>query len=197
MMEDINGRSSVFGTLHCGTAPGGPCNENTGIGSGERACSGCQTGYHTYAVQIDRSVSPEQIRWYLDGTNYFTVNSSQVDATTWANAIDHKLPDHLRPRHRRRLPGRVRRRVPNASTVSGGQLNVDYVAVYNKPPATNYGANIAPQQADHLVVRGRAPRSRLRTRPTATSPPAGRARSATRSGSRWTSASRTTSTTCD
>src|SRR5581483_11090452 len=65
ILEDINGRSSVFGTLHCGTNPGGPCNESTGIGSGEHACGGCQTGYHTYAVQIDRSVSPEQIRWYL------------------------------------------------------------------------------------------------------------------------------------
>ena len=58
ILEDINSRSSVFGTLHCGVNPGGPCNESTGIGSGERACSGCQTGYHTYAVQIDRSVSP-------------------------------------------------------------------------------------------------------------------------------------------
>ena len=46
---------STFGTLHCGTNPGGPCNESTGRGSGERACPGCQTGYHTYAVEIDRS----------------------------------------------------------------------------------------------------------------------------------------------
>lgn len=59
-MEDINGLSSVFGTLHCGVDPGGPCNETTGIGSGQRACSGCQTSYHTYRVEIDRSVSPEQ-----------------------------------------------------------------------------------------------------------------------------------------
>src|SRR6185369_4801947 len=71
IMEDSNGRSSVFSTLHCGT------------GSGERACSGCQTGFHTYAVEYDRSVSPEQLRFYLDGNNYFTLNSSQLDATTW------------------------------------------------------------------------------------------------------------------
>ncbi|SEF93458.1 Beta-glucanase, GH16 family [Actinacidiphila yanglinensis] len=133
ILEDINARSSVFGTLHCGTNPGGPCNESTGIGSGEHACSGCQTGYHTYAVQIDRSVSPEQIRWYLDGQNYFTVNSTQVDATTWANAVDHPFfiiydlamgggfPDAFGGG-------------PNASTVSGGQMNIDYVAVYNKAP---------------------------------------------------------------
>src|SRR5262249_40117397 len=55
IMEDVNGRSSVFGTFHCGTNPGGPCNESTGIGSGEHGCGGCQTAYHTYAVQIDRS----------------------------------------------------------------------------------------------------------------------------------------------
>src|SRR4051794_4492067 len=47
ILEDVNGRSSTFGTLHCGTYPGGVCNEGTGIGSGERACGGCQTGYHT------------------------------------------------------------------------------------------------------------------------------------------------------
>jgi beta-glucanase (GH16 family) len=132
ILEDINGRSSVFGTLHCGSNPGGPCNESTGIGSGERACGGCQTAYHTYAVQIDRSVSPEQIRWYLDGNNYFTLAANRVDATTWTNAVDHPFfiifdlamgggfPDAFGGG-------------PNSSTVSGGQLNIDYVAVYNKP----------------------------------------------------------------
>jgi len=89
ILEDVNSRSSVFGTLHCGTNPGGPWNESTGIGSGEHACPGCQTGYHDYAVEIDRSTAPEQIRWYLDGNNYFTVKASQVDATTWSNAVDH------------------------------------------------------------------------------------------------------------
>src|SRR3954452_17285155 len=64
IMEDINGRSSVFGTLHCGAPAGGPCNETTGLGSGERACSGCQTGFHTYAVEYDRrNASAEQLRF--------------------------------------------------------------------------------------------------------------------------------------
>jgi beta-glucanase (GH16 family) len=142
ILEDINGRSSVFGTLHCGTNPGGPCNESTGIGSGERACSGCQTGYHTYAVEIDRSVSPEQIRWYLDGNNYFTLLSNRVDATTWANAVDHPFfiiydlamgggfPDAFGGG-------------PNAATISGGQMNIDYVAVYNKGPGGGGATNIA------------------------------------------------------
>jgi hypothetical protein len=89
IMEDINGLSSEFGTLHCGTSPGGPCNETTGIGSGQCTCSGCQTAFHTYRVELDRSRSPEQIRWYLDGTNFFTINASQVPASTWTNAVDH------------------------------------------------------------------------------------------------------------
>ncbi|MDJ0344307.1 discoidin domain-containing protein [Streptomyces sp. H10-C2] len=142
ILEDINSRSSLFGTLHCGVGSGGPCHETTGIGSGERACPGCQTGYHTYAVQIDRSVSPEQIRWYLDGANYFTVNSGQVDATTWANAVDHPFfiiydlamgggfPDAFGGG-------------PNAATVSGGQMNIDYVAVYNKAPGAGGGSDVA------------------------------------------------------
>ena len=59
IMEDVNGRSSVFGTLHCGPSiPGGPCNETTGLGSGEVACPGCQTGFHTYGMEWDRSVTP-------------------------------------------------------------------------------------------------------------------------------------------
>ncbi len=138
ILEDINGRSSVFGTLHCGVDPGGPCNETTGLGSGEHACPGCQTGYHTYAVQIDRSVSPEQIRWYLDGTNYFTLNSTAVDATTWANAVDHPFFIIYDLAMGGGFPGAFGGG-PTAATVSGGQMNIDYVAVYNKAPSGGGG----------------------------------------------------------
>jgi hypothetical protein len=138
ILEDINSRSTVFGTLHCGTNPGGPCNESTGIGSGERPCTGCNTAFHTYAVQIDRSVSPEQIRWYLDGANYFTVNATQVDATTWANAVDHPFFIILDLAMGGGFPAAFGGG-PFASTASGGQLKIDYVAVYNKPPGGGGG----------------------------------------------------------
>jgi beta-glucanase (GH16 family) len=142
MMEDINGRSSLFGTLHCGVSPGGPCNESTGLGSGERACGGCQTGYHTYAVEVDRSTSPEQIRWYLDGANYFTVNSSQMDATSWANAVDHSFFPIFDLAIGGAFPAAFGGG-PTAATVSGGHMDIDYVAVYNKAPAGTSGTNIA------------------------------------------------------
>jgi chitodextrinase len=145
ILEDVNGRSSVYGTLHCGTPSGGPCNETSGRGSGEHACPGCQTAYHTYGVQIDRSVSPEQIRWYLDGANYFTLSATAVDATTWANAVDHPFFIIYDLAMGGGFPNGVCGcTTPTTATVSGGQMNIDYVAVYNKgagggdttPPST-------------------------------------------------------------
>ena len=129
IMEDINGRSSVFSTLHCGTASGGPCNETTGLGSGEHACSGCQTAFHTYAVEYDRSVSPEQLRFYLDGSNYFTLNSSQLDATTWNNATQHGFFMILNVAMGGGFPAAFGGG-PTSATQSGVPMVVDYVAVY-------------------------------------------------------------------
>ena len=125
ILEDINGQSNVYGTLHCGVSPGGPCNETTGIGSGAHACPGCQTGYHTYRIEFDKSVSPQQLRWYLDGALYFTVNANQVDATTWANATNHGFFIILNVAIGGGWPGN-----PTASTTSGVPMNVDYVRVY-------------------------------------------------------------------
>ncbi|MFB9334925.1 carbohydrate-binding protein [Actinoplanes octamycinicus] len=142
IMEDINGRSSVFAALHCGTNPGGVCNETTGLTSGERACSGCQTGFHTYAVEFDRSTSPEQLRWYLDGANYFTLTSSQVDATTWNNATHHGMFVILNVAIGGGFPAAFGGG-PTAATQSGVPMLVDYVAVYQSsgggtttPPTT-------------------------------------------------------------
>jgi beta-glucanase (GH16 family) len=131
VLEDVNGQSNVFGTIHCGVSPGGPCNETTGIGSGAHACTGCQTGYHTYRIEFDRSVSPEQLRWYLDGANYFTVNASQVDATTWANATNHGFFIILNLAMGGGWPGN-----PTASTTPGVPMNVDYVRVFYANAAT-------------------------------------------------------------
>jgi hypothetical protein len=145
VMEDINGRSSVFGTLHCGVAPGGPCNEFTGLGSGEHACPGCQTGFHTYAVEYDRSTSPEQLRWYLDGAQYFSVSSSQMDATTWNNATHHGMFIILNVAMGGAFPAAFGGG-PTAATQSGVPMLIDYVAVYTSgggappPPPPSGGA---------------------------------------------------------
>ena len=32
IMENVQGLNTVWATMHCGTNPGGPCNETTGLG---------------------------------------------------------------------------------------------------------------------------------------------------------------------
>src|ERR1035437_2582988 len=135
ILEDINGLSLTYGPLHCGVGSGGPCNETSGRGSGAVACNGCQTGQHSYAVEIDRSTNPEQIRWYLDGVNYFTLLSTAVDANTWALAVDHSFFIIYDLAMGGGFPNGVSGiTTPTAATVSGGAMVIDSVAVYNKGP---------------------------------------------------------------
>ena len=146
ILENINGRPSVFAALHCGTNPGGPCNETTGIGSGERSCAGCLGSFHTYAMEYDRSVSPEQLRYYLDGNNYFTITSNQVDATTWNNALHHGFFIILNVAIGGGFPAAFGGG-PTAATQSGVPMLVDYVAAYTAgggttPPPTGTGGSI-------------------------------------------------------
>jgi hypothetical protein len=145
ILEDINGLSLVYGTLHCGVGSGGPCNETSGRGSGAVACNGCQTAYHDYAVEIDRSTNPEQIRWYLDGVNYFTIQATAVDAATWANAVDHSFFIIYDLAMGGGFPNGVSGvTTPTTETVSGASMNIDSVAVYNKGPISgSYATAIA------------------------------------------------------
>nr|WP_239087661.1 carbohydrate-binding protein [Actinoplanes digitatis] len=141
IMESINGRNSVFSALHCGVASGGPCNETTGLSSGEHACGTCQTSFHTYAVEYDRGVSPEQLRFYLDGAQYFQVNAGQLDATTWNNATQHGMFVILNVAMGGGFPAAFGGG-PTAATQSGVPMLVDYVAVYQSggtttPPTTS------------------------------------------------------------
>jgi beta-glucanase (GH16 family) len=154
IMESINGRPSVFGALHCGVVPGGPCNEPTGIGSGERPCAGCNSGFHTYAVEYDRSVSPERLRYYLDGNNYFTVMATQVDAATWAAANHHGMFIILNVAIGGAFPAAFGGG-PNAATVSGVPMLVDYVAAYTKTGDTDS----APSVPTGFGVAGTTPTS--------------------------------------
>lgn len=89
VMESVNGRDSVFGTMHCGVLDGGPCAEPVGLTSGPQACSGCRTAFHSYAVEVDRTPGAEEVRWYLDGRVYHRVPAARMDAGTWKRAVDH------------------------------------------------------------------------------------------------------------
>jgi hypothetical protein len=133
IMEDVNSLSEVAGTVHCGTDPGGPCNETSGIGSGLRACSGCQTGYHTYTMIINRTnTSAESITFYLDGTSYFTATEAQIGTSTWQAAFDHNLSIILDLAMGGGFPNGVCGCTsPTSATTSGGTMRVAYVAAYS------------------------------------------------------------------
>ena len=123
IMESVDGQQTEHGTFHCGVDPGGPCNETSGISAATNAPIWGQ--FHTYTLEWDRSVSPETLRWYLDGVNFASVNANQVDPTTWANATAHGFFVILNLAMGGGWPGN-----PNGSTTSGGSMLVDYVAVY-------------------------------------------------------------------
>ncbi|WP_246268387.1 glycoside hydrolase family 16 protein [Acrocarpospora macrocephala] len=139
IMENVNGLNSVWGVLHCGVSAGGPCNETTGLGS-SRACPGssCQSAFHTYRFEWDRSVNPNQLRWYVDGQQYHSVSQAQLDATTWNNMTSHAgyfilLNVAIGGAFPNALAGFG---TPTAATVSGRPMVVDYVAVWQSGTGT-------------------------------------------------------------
>jgi Ricin-type beta-trefoil lectin domain/Glycosyl hydrolases family 16 len=145
ILEDVNNLSEVSGTAHCGTDPGGPCNEPDGIGSGLVGCGGCQTGYHTYTMILNRtSPSNESITFYLDGNQYFSVSESQVGASAWQAAYDHNLSIIFDLAIGGAYPdGVCQCTAPTGATSSGGTMSVAYVAAYT----TTTGGSATPAPA--------------------------------------------------
>ncbi len=130
VMENIGReRPIVHGTLHCGTAPGGPCDETNGIGGSYTRPDGSafSAGFHTFAVEWDRTRPEEEIRWYVDGYQYFTVHRSDVGASTWAEATHHGFFLLLNLAVGGGWPG-----APDASTRRNTSMVVDYVSVSSR-----------------------------------------------------------------
>ncbi|MFC8448244.1 carbohydrate-binding protein [Kitasatospora sp. NPDC057223] len=136
IMENVQGINNEWATMHCGTSPGGPCNEKNGIG-GQKVCSPvtCQSGFHTYGVEWDRSTSPEQVRFYLDGVQFHAVTSAQMDAGTWAAATNHGFFIILNVAMGGEFPAAFGGG-PDAGTASGVPMTVDYVGVWQSGPGT-------------------------------------------------------------
>ncbi|MFD4608885.1 glycoside hydrolase family 16 protein [Streptomyces sp. NPDC058451] len=156
IMENVQGLNTNWATMHCGTNPDGPCKETTGLG-GSTSCTGstCQAGFHTYAMEWDRSTSPEQIRFYVDGVNFHTVRSNDVDAATWANATNHGYFVILNVAMGGGFPGAFGGG-PDGGTEPGHPMTVDYVQVLQSsgggsgttPPPTGNRDAYSPIQAE-------------------------------------------------
>ncbi|WP_101783384.1 glycoside hydrolase family 16 protein [Nonomuraea indica] len=133
VMENVNGLDTVWGVLHCGVNPGGPCNETNGLGA-SRACPGspCQSAFHTYRFEWDRGVAPNQLRWYVDGQQFHSVSQAQFDAATWNGMTGHAgyfllLNVAMGGAFPNGVAGFG---TPTAATVPGRPMTVDYVAVW-------------------------------------------------------------------
>lgn len=132
-MENVNAVNKLYGTMHCGTNPGGPCDETNGLSGNTVPATPMQGNFLQYTVEVDRTDSSnEAVRWYLGDTLYWQVTSSQVDATAWADAIHGSFFVLLNLAIGGSFPDKVYgSTTPIASTASAGTMFVEYVAVYN------------------------------------------------------------------
>ena len=161
IMENVNGLNNVWAVLHCGVAPGGPCNEFTGRAN-SRPCPGasCQSAFHTYRFEWDRSINPNQLRWYVDGQQFHSVSQADLPADTWNQMTSHAgYFIILNVAIGGAFPDALAAPTPRASTVSGRSMLVDYVAVY-----TRGGGGTRLHRLRRLRRRARRPRPRRRVR---------------------------------
>ncbi|HWG02540.1 MAG TPA: ricin-type beta-trefoil lectin domain protein [Trebonia sp.] len=137
ILESVDALSQNGSAVHCGADNGGPCDEPSGIGSGLRACAGCQAGYHTYTLFLDRTdPADESMAFYLDGRQYFTVHEAQIGAATWEQAFDHNMSVILDLAVGGSYPDALCDcSSPTSATTSGGTMSVAYVAAYESDGA--------------------------------------------------------------
>jgi hypothetical protein len=134
IMENVNGLNSVWGILHCGVYPGGPCGEPSGLGRRSPcAPQTCQAAFHVYAFEWDNSVAPMELRWYVDGKLFDHVSQSQLPAATWKEITGQGgyfllLNVAMGGGFSYTMAGG--KPTPNAGTESGHSMWVDYVAVW-------------------------------------------------------------------
>ncbi|WP_239537598.1 family 16 glycosylhydrolase [Dyella mobilis] len=157
IMESVNGLDSVWGILHCGISPGGPCGEPMGIGS-HLPCphEACTAGPHTFTFEWNRSVSPEQLRWFVDGQLVNQVAENQMSAETWhqltaQNGYFLLLDVAMGGGFSFVMAGW--KPTPTPDTEPGHSMVVDYVAVWTKsgngqkvPAPTEMAADAAKRE---------------------------------------------------
>lgn len=149
IMESVNGLDSVWGILHCDVNPGGACGEPHGIGA-SRACPGtpCPGHFHVYTFEWDRSVTPEELRWYVDGQLLNRIVQTQLPAATWRALTDQGgffllLNVAIGGGFSFAMAGWIS--TPTPATEPGHPMAVDYVAVWTRPgPAAQPARSTRP-----------------------------------------------------
>jgi hypothetical protein len=127
MMEDVNGLNEASQTLH---------DSANSPGHALIACptTGCQTGYNTYSVLINRvNTSAEYLEFIMDGTVESTITEASVGTTAWQDAIDHGFYIIFDLAMGGNYPDGISgETTPTSATTSGASMSVQYVAVYEE-----------------------------------------------------------------
>ena len=129
MLEAVNGLNEAAQFIH--TAAGGSGHPLIACPA---AGSGCQTGYHTYSVIINRTnTSAEYLQFLMDGRVESTYTEAHIGTTAWQEAFDQGffiIFDLAMGGH---YPNGVCGcTTPTSATTSGASMSVSYVAVYEK-----------------------------------------------------------------
>ncbi|KAF4629669.1 hypothetical protein G7Y89_g8477 [Cudoniella acicularis] len=86
--ENINGASTGYGTLHCGSE----CQDPTGLSAG---MAFEYSGWHTWAHAIDLTSADwtqQSITWYMDGQPYHILTGNDVgNEGVWANVAQKEM----------------------------------------------------------------------------------------------------------
>ncbi len=142
IMENIGKASEqqrLYGTIHGPGYSGG-----SGVGSGPYETGvTLHDAYHTYAVEWE----PSQIRWYFDGTQYFSADPSDIPAgQQWVFNKPFFLIMNIAVGGG--WPGN-----PDGTTTFPQNMNVDYVRVYQSPDvAQRFEASFTDDTAGWKLV---------------------------------------------
>jgi hypothetical protein len=162
IMESVNGLDAAWGILHCGVNPGGPCGEPIGIGA-RLPCphEACTAGPHTFTFEWDRSVTPERMRWFIDGQLLNQVAENQLPAETWRDLTAQRgyfllLDVAMGGGFSFVMAGW--KPTPTPETEPGHSMVVDYVAVWTKPSTgKKLPAPVQPEMAADTSKQVRKP----------------------------------------
>ncbi|KAH7025075.1 concanavalin A-like lectin/glucanase domain-containing protein [Microdochium trichocladiopsis] len=136
ILESVNALPTAWNIAHCGTNPGGPCNEPNGLGGSVSLQRGV---FHTHTLDIDRTAADwkqESITWYIDGvkTRVLTPAQMQYNQDAWFALVNRKkfillnvavgggFPDAL--------AGKTTPTALSAGGVNNG-MEVDYVVAWS------------------------------------------------------------------
>lgn len=135
ILESPNGAPKIWHTLHCGTAPGGPCHETNGIGGHADFSRG---KFHIVSMEINRGTNDwksESITYSVDGKKTITVTGGDIgDEEAWKGLAHEPKFLLLNVAVGGSFPNAIAgAQTPNENTIGGkgSAMEVEYVAVYS------------------------------------------------------------------